>query len=359
MVAGAFGAHVPSLAQRYGFTERTLALALLSSTAGSVAMLFLAGRLIGHLGARRASVIGGWGFCAALLLLLQLPAAWLVVPVMILLGSGESLFDVAINTEGATLELMSGRAIMSGFHAMFSVGAMIGSALVAALFRLQIAPASQLTGIALLVLLSLTAVSGAMLPTHPRGADDGVHFAWPRGLLLTIGLLICVAMLAEGVMYNWSVLYVRQELGAAPDRAALAYVTFSAATAATRFAGDWLRARLPEVRVLQGGALLAAGAMATLLVVRHPVAAYIGFALVGAGLAIIVPILYNAATRVPGVSRAAALAAASSIGYVGFLLGPPIVGGIAGATSLTWALGTLVAACLVLCVGARAIRSPG
>jgi len=99
--------------------------------------------------------------------------------------------------------------------------------------------------------------------------------------------------------------------------------------------------------------------MATLLVVRHPVAAYIGFALVGAGLAIIVPILYNAATRVPGVSRAAALAAASSIGYVGFLLGPPIVGGIAGATSLTWALGTLVAACLVLCVGARAIRSPG
>jgi len=174
-----------------------------------------------------------------------------------------------------------------------------------------------------------------------------------------IGLLILLGMMAEGVMYHWSVLYVQQELGAPPQRAALAYVTFAGATALMRFAGDALRARVAERHILVAGALLASGAMAAVLLVARPGVALIGFAVVGVGLATIVPILYNAATRIPGVSRAAALASASSIGYVGFLLGPPLVGGIAHATSLTWAMGTLIAASLLLVLGTRRVPLTG
>lgn len=153
-------------------------------------------------------------------------------------------------------------------------------------------------------------------------------------------------------MYNWSVLYVQQELGALPQRAALAYVAFSGATAAVRFAGDWIRARVAERAVVMGGALLSAVAMTSTLLVQDVTVALMGFAVVGMGLATVVPILYNAATRVPGVSRAAGIASASSIGYVGFMIGPPLVGSIAHAASLSWAMGTLVAACVVLMVGA-------
>ncbi|MBY0488726.1 MAG: MFS transporter [Gemmatimonadaceae bacterium] len=353
LVAGAYGAHVPSIAQVYALDARALAGTMLCATLGSLTMLVAAGRLIGHLGARRASVVGGLAFCVAIAALLRMPSVWALLPVMMLLGAGENLFDIAINAEGTMLEQLGGRAIMSGFHAMFSVGAMIGSAIIALLFRLEAAPVAQLLGLALVLAALLVGASRGMLPAHP--ADDGAHFAWPRGVLLMIGLLILAGMLAEGVMYNWSVLYVRESLGAPADRAALAYVAFSAATAAMRFAGDAVRSRVAERTVLIAGAVLASVAMIGVLLAANQSAAFVGFALVGAGLATVVPILYNATTRVPGVSRAAALASASSIGYVGFLLGPPLVGSLAHALSLRVAMGVLVVACAVLVLGSGTV----
>ena len=162
-------------------------------------------------------------------------------------------------------------------------------------------------------------------------------------------------MLAEGVMYNWSVLYVQQELHTPQTRAALAYVAFAAATAAMRFAGDFVRTRVSERQMVRGGAVLSAVAMAVVLVFARPWIAIAGFAVVGVGLATIVPLLYNAATRVPGVSRAAAIASVSSIGYVGFMIGPPIIGGIAHLTTLSVAMATLIGAALVLFAGATRV----
>jgi predicted MFS family arabinose efflux permease len=355
VVVGLFGAHVPSLAARYGFDERRIALSLLSATAGSLTMLLLAGPVIARLGARLTSLVAGLALCAACALLLRLPAAWMVFPVMMLFGAGQSLYDIAINAEGAVLEILGGRAVMSGFHAMFSVGAMLGAGAAALMFRIQMAPAVQLLGGATLVAFSLGVSAGGMLAMHPPAREGDAHFAWPRGPLLMVGLLICAGMLAEGIMYNWSVLYVQQELGALPQRAALAYVAFAGATALMRFAGDRVRARVAERTVLVSGALLSASAMAVVLIAARPAVAMVGFAFVGIGLATVVPILYNASTRMPGVSRAAALASASSIGYVGFLIGPPIVGAVAHQSNLSWALGTLVVACLVLVAGASRV----
>lgn len=355
IIAGIFGAHVPSLAARYTFDEQQVAVALLAATAGSVTMLLLAGRIIGRIGARATSVAAGGIFALSLVLLLLLPSRWLVFPVMFAYGAGQSLYDIAINAEGSMLELLGGKAVMSGFHAMFSVGAMLGAGAAAVFFRNDIAAPVQLVIVGLAVAVLMFIAARGMLPMHPPADADTVHFAWPRGLLLTIGLLILAGMLAEGVMYNWSVLYVQQELGALPQRAALAYVAFSGATAAMRFAGDWLRARVAERTVVIAGAALSAVAMALTLLAHDSVMAMIGFAFVGVGLATVVPILYNAATRVPGVSRAAGIASASSIGYVGFMIGPPVVGAIAHASNLSWALCTLIVACVILMLGATRI----
>lgn len=350
VVAGAYGAHVPSIARTYQLDARALAGIMLCATVGSLTMLVGAGPIIGRLGARQATVVGGLAFSVAIASLLVMPSVWLLLPVMALLGAGESLFDIAVNAEGSMLEQLGGRAVMSGFHAMFSVGAMIGAAMIAAMFRAQLAPATQLVSIGVVLAVLALGASRGMLPAHP--AEEGAHFAWPQGVLLTIGLLILAGMMAEGVMYNWSVLYVRESLGAPADRAALAYVAFSAATAAMRFAGDSIRARVAERTVLVAGALLASVAMLVVLLSANASVAFVGFAFVGAGLATVVPILYNATTRIPGVRRAAALASASAIGYVGFLLGPPLVGSIAHVSSLGTALGVLIIACLVLVFGA-------
>jgi predicted MFS family arabinose efflux permease len=351
-VAGVWGVHVPSLKAGYGLDERTLSGALLSMSVGSLLTLVIAGRAVGALGARTTSVIAGWGFCLALGLSLVLPGFWALVPVMILLGASESVFDVAINAEGTTLETLSRRAVMSGFHGMFSLGAMLGAASAAAMIKAAIPASTQLAAVGVLVAVAILIASRGMLAAHPVPDASQAHFAWPKGTLLLIGMLICCGMLAEGVMYNWSVLYVNQELRAPQATAAMAYVAFAGATAAMRFAGDSVRARVSERTMLIAGPALTAVAMLLVLLVARPWFAMAGFAFVGIGLATVVPILYNAATRVPGVSRAAAIASVSSIGYVGFMIGPPIIGAIAHATSLTIAMGTQIVAAAILIIGA-------
>jgi fucose permease len=154
-------------------------------------------------------------------------------------------------------------------------------------------------------------------------------------------------------MYDWSVLYLKQEVGLPQAQAALGYATFSAAMALSRFGGDFLRARYQEQTLLRFGAGLAAVAMAAVLISANKWVAFAGFAFVGVGLAPVAPILFSAATRVPGVSRAAAIASVTSIGYSGFMIGPPLIGGMASATSLTVALGVVVLASALLSFGAR------
>jgi MFS family permease len=139
--------------------------------------------------------------------------------------------------------------------------------------------------------------------------------------------------------------------------AAMGYAAFAGAMALARFGGDALRARYPERWLLCGGGALAALSMAALLVSGSPALSIVGYALIGAGLAPVVPILFNAATRVPGTSRAAAIAAVSSIGYAGFMVGPPLIGGIAQSVSLTAAMFVVVAAAAWLAVGSRKVTS--
>jgi predicted MFS family arabinose efflux permease len=356
-IVGVWGVHVPSVKGAYALDERALAGALLSMSVGSVLSLVIAGRVVGALGARRTSVVAGWGICLAFAASLVMPSYWALVPVMMMMGASESVFDVAINAEGTTLETLSGRAVMSGFHGMFSLGAMAGAAAAAAMIKAAIPSSTQLAVVAALVATTIVIASRDMLAEQPAPDASQAHFTWPKGTLLLIGMLICCGMLAEGVMYNWSVLYVNQELRAPQESAALAYVTFAGATAAMRFAGDAVRARLSERTMLIAGPALTAVAMLLVLIVARPWFAMAGFALVGIGLATVVPILYNAATRVPGVSRAAAIASVSSIGYVGFMIGPPIIGAIAHATSLTFAMGTQIVAAMILIAGALRVPS--
>jgi predicted MFS family arabinose efflux permease len=360
-IAGVWGVHVPSLKAHYALDERTLAGALLAMSVGSLLTLSIAGRTVGALGARNTSVLAGWGFCLALGLTLVLPGYWALVPIMMMLGACESVFDVSINAEGTTLETLSGRAVMSGFHGMFSLGAMAGAASAALMLRAAVPAWVQLSGVGAAIAVSILVSSRGMLASHAPSGKSQANFAWPKGTLLLIGMLICFGMLAEGVMFNWSVLYVNQELKSPQEYAALAYVAFAGATALMRFVGDAARARVSERTMLMAGPALSAVAMLLVLLVAKPWVALVGFALVGVGLATVVPILYNAATRVPGVSRAAAIASVSSIGYVGFMIGPPIVGGIAHATTLSIAMGTLIVSALILIVGARQVpaSSPG
>ncbi len=355
ILAGTWGAHIPSLKARYALSDATLSIVLLAAAVGAVLSLLTAGRIVGRLGARNATALAALVVSLLLGLLLEYPDAIVLMMAMPIFGAAMSLFDVSINTEGSELETRTGRAIMSNLHGMFSVGGMTGAALAALLLDVGVAARLQLFGICGGIAIIACVASRGMLETHAdsAGGSDKAHFAWPKGLLLVLGLLILAGLTAEGVMYDWSVLYLKQELGMPQALAALGYAAFSAAMALARFGGDYLRSRHSDEALLRTGAIVAAFAMGVVLISANAWVALIGFAVVGAGLAPVAPILFNAATRVPGVSRAAAIASVTSIGYSGFMIAPPLVGGIATATSLTMALGVVVLAAGLLAFGAR------
>jgi predicted MFS family arabinose efflux permease len=354
LMAGAWGAHVPSVKAAYGLDEGLLALALFALAAGAVASLFVAGRLIGRLGTRRASL--GTGVLMALLLASAL--LWPSLPVLLaalaVLGMAMSVHDVAINAEGTALERLGGQPLMGQLHAMFSVGAMAGALGAGAMLRLAWPPALQLALVGGVLALVIGVACAGMLDAHPAalaGAGER-RFVWPRGPLLLIGLLILAGLLAEGAMYDWSVLYLQQARGLPQDVAALGYAAFAGAMAVGRFACDRLRARFGDRALLAGGAWLGTAALALALSSPHPAACVVGFAFAGLGLAPVVPLLYTAASRAPGSTSAAAIAAASSIGYSGMVIGPPLIGAIAEVSSLGAALWVVVAAIALLALGA-------
>lgn len=362
MVSAAWGVHIPSVKAHYGLGEAALSLVLVAAASGAVLALFFAGRVIGRLGARNAAALCALVMAFSLGMALHWPSWGLLLLSMVLFGSSLSVYDVAINTEGTALELAGQRAIMGGLHGMFSVGGMAGAALASGLLRAQVSAAWQLAGVGLGVALWVLAISRWMLPTERQVQADqpAVHFAWPRGVLLVIGLLIFAGMSAEGVMYDWCVLYLQQEVHMPQDQAAIGYAAFSGAMAAMRFAADGLRARWPERLLLRSSGATAAIAMALVLLGGNPWGSVAGYALVGAGLAMVVPILYGAASRVAGTTPAAAIAAVSCIGYCGFMVGPPLIGAIAQHLSLTAAMGVVVVAASTLALFAHRVpdRAP-
>lgn len=353
ILSGAWGAHVPSIKQHFDLTEASLSLVLLSCAVGVLCSLMFVGRVVEKLTARGGALCGGVLISAALAGILHAPSFALALPIAFLLGASMSLFDVSINAEGTELEHVGGKAIMSNLHGMFSAGCMVGAALVAVLLRSGIAPDEQLALVGGALAVVTVFASRGMLVTHSTSDEPQQNFAWPRGLLLVIGLLILAGMVAEGVMYDWGVLYLKQEVGMPQAQAALGYAAFSAAMALSRFSGDYLRERFSEERLLLVGGATAAVAMAVVLLSGKAWVALAGFVLVGAGLAPVAPVLFSAATRVPGVSRAAAIASVTSIGYAGFMIGPPLIGGLAHATSLTVALSVIVVSASLLAFGAR------
>jgi fucose permease len=366
VAAGAWGAHVPSVKARYGLDEAQLSGLLFAAAAGAVLALFVAGRLVARLGVRRCVQLAGLGLAIALAGALHAPGppgrvglAGLpgLVGLMLLLGASMGVFDVAINAEGTALEQLARRKVMARLHALFSVGGMVGAGLAAAMFAARWSAALQMGLLALAVAAGALLAAPGLLDEHPPDEPPAAGQRLPmlRGVVWLLGLLTLAGMVAEGAMYDWSVLYLAQELQQPPATAALGFAVFSGAMAAARFGADAARARWTEGTLLAAGAALAALAMALVLLAGHPALAFVGYALVGIGLAPAVPILYTAATRIPGVPRAAAIAAVSSIGYAGFMIGPPLIGALAKAMSLTAALGVVVLAGALLALFGRRI----
>jgi fucose permease len=175
-------------------------------------------------------------------------------------------------------------------------------------------------------------------------------FSWPTRGLMALGLIALCIMVGEGAMADWSAVYLRNCLGTRESLAAAGYAAFSIAMAGGRFLGDRLTADFGPMKLARAGALLAAGGLLLALTFHNTAVALAGFACVGLGYATIVPMVFSAAGHRPGTNPDIAVASVTTLGYLGFLIGPPLIGFVAQGLGLRCALGMIVAASVVAAV---------
>ena len=337
-----WAAHIPYVKEKFALSDGVLGVALLAVAAGSVSALLFGGQIVARLGSRAVTIAGAFGFCAALPLLLTVPAFPLLLAVLAFFGACIGAMEVALNVQAIGVEERYGRPIMSSFHALFSVGGLLGSAAAGLALSRGVGEVPQMVAVALgLAVLTVVAMPH-LLPSDGEQSHSGPVIALPTGPLLGLAVLAFFCLGAEGAMADWSAVYLRDALGTDAGFAAAGYASFSVAMAAGRFGGDALRARLHAVPLVRLSGALAAVGLGVALLVGQPWATLVGFACVGLGLSNVVPVLFTAAGRTPGVAMSTGIAAVASFGYFGFLLGPPVIGFVAQVTTLTWGLGVVV-----------------
>lgn len=348
-----WGVHVPTVKAHYGLGEQALALAMLAGGVGALLALAQAGRIVGRFGPAAVAATMGVLCCATVASLLAFPFYAALLVVMLGFGITGSLLDVSVNVEASEIERQSGRPLMSGFHGMFSLGGMVGAGLGSAAPALGLTPQGHLFVATGLGAVAVLLASRWMLPVEPGASEEKQPLSIPRGPLLLLGVLASMGLIAEGAMYDWSVLFMKQERGSEASTAALAYASFSGAMAAGRCGGDWVRERLSGTALMRASGVLAAAGMALALALPSPAVALAGFALVGLGLSNVVPVLFSAASQVPGVSSAHGIAAVSGVGYLGMMAGPPLIGLVAEHSSLTAGLVVVVVFAIFMALTAR------
>jgi len=355
-IFASWAVRIPAVKLAAHASPGTLGLALLGLSGGAVATMTISGALCRRFGSHRVIVAAGVLLSLALLLpALARSPLWLGLA-LVVFGIGYGCLNVSMNSLAVDLVAALRRPVMPYFHAAWSFGGLFGAGL-GGLLASHLAPLPHLALVAAAGLV-VTAVCGRTLLLHPVTQDDTAvdhpgesirpgkrGSAWR--VVLLFGLIAACSSYGEGAIGDWGALHLRQDLGAGPGLAAAGYAAFALAEASGRLAGSWLLSRLGQTRVLVLGGLTAGGGMLAAALAPSLAVALVGFALTGLGVANMFP---AAMTRAGLLAGPNGVAVASTLGYTGFLLGPPMIGFLAGSVGLGAGLTTVSLLALIAAV---------
>jgi MFS family permease len=322
---GTWAAQLPRFKESLGLSDGQLSLGLLAFSLGAVALMPIIGWAVAVVGSRTMTLIAAFSFAAALLLPGLAPNLTFFVAAALLAGACNGTMDIAMNTNATVVEKAWGSAIMSSFHAFFSLGGLAGAGASGLLiaFDVGIVPTLLISCLGM-ILLFLPAAFWTL--SEKERATEGHGFAWPRGSVVLLAVLAMFCFIVEGAMVDWSAIYLQTVAGASLEAAVTGFAAFSLAMTVCRFMGDFVVRRLGRVRTLQLGGLLSAFGLAFAMLLPQPLSVSIGFALVGIGLANAVPVLFSAAGQMKDFPPSMGVAMVATLGYGGLLLGPPLIG---------------------------------
>jgi MFS family permease len=352
-VTGAWVPHIPLAQQRLDLDLASFGLALLSLAAGAVAAMPLTGMLVNRHGSARITMVTGLLFSLALPLPAMAEGVTLFVLALVAFGATIGSMDVAMNAHGLAVETHMRRPTMSLLHGMYSLGAMSGAGLSALV--LETAPVGiHLAGAVLIAVTVVAAAGRGLLPgAADQGSSSEAFFALPSRATVGLGVLCFVALMAEGAVLDWSAIQLKQDFGMPAHRAGLGYALFALGMAGVRFAGDHLRSRIGSANLVRISAIVLCAAMTAALLSPSELVAIAAYGLAGLGMGNIVPVLFGGGGRLTPDAPGRGIAAVVTMGYAGFVAGPPFIGFLGQAIGLTAALFVIVTGAVAIAASAR------
>jgi MFS family permease len=342
MTFGTWAALVPFFQQRFSLSEGQLSWVLFGLVLGALVSMPLTGQGVARRGSRTIAIPAALVFCFALTLPALAANYAMLVATAIVFGAVKGSVDVSINAQAITVENNVQRPIMSSFQGFWSLGGLGAAFLLSIAMHHGIAATHLMLGMAVLLFLLTLSTLGCLLPDGPSQEQKPRGFSWPDSKLLRLGGLAFLALFSEGVLLDWSGVYARSVANVSVAVAPMAFAAFALCMAGGRFLGDLLIAWLGPKHMLRMSGMLMVLGVAVAVLVQTWVAVLLGFATVGFGIANLVPILFGAAGRVHENGAGPGLATVTTLGYFGFLSGPPIIGILAAHAGLPFAFVTVI-----------------
>jgi len=329
-----WASRIPDIKDKLHLSEAGLGSVLFALPVGLMASLLLSGWLVSKYGSRRIVIGAAIVYPAILVVLAIASSIFQLVVGLFFFGLIANFVNIAMNTQAVGVEILYRRSIMASFHGLWSLAGFAGAAFGTFFVSQSISPFVHFSLVAIASGLLVLVSYRSTLPAAADVQNKQPIFVRPDKHILILGLIAFCCMVCEGAMADWSGVYFKKVVETAAAYTTLGYVAFTGTMATGRFLGDWLVTKFGVKKVLQwSGTLIAAG---LLLAVLFPniITATAGFLFVGFGVSSVVPIAYGLAGRSNTMSPGMALSAVSTIGFLGFLIGPPMIGFIAEASSL-------------------------
>lgn len=353
-----WAARIPSIKDKFQFNEASLGAVLFMLPLGSLVALPFAGWSVAHFGSKTMTFLSAVLYAVLLVLLGYTDNVTSLATVLFFFGFWGDVLNIAVNTQALQVqEEHYSKPLMSSFHGMWSLGALSGAFFGGLFMKAKWEMMSQFLFVAIAITVLVVVFFFYLIPKDSTKHKSQKLFAWPDKALWLLGAICFCCALCEGAMADWSSLYYKQVLNDMDRVSTTGYTAFAFLMAFGRLIGDRLTERLGYKGILMLDSILISGGLAIAIGIQHPIMVIIGFGLVGFGVATIIPIVYSLAARTKTMAPSTALAAVSTVGFSGFLFGPPVIGFVAHAISLRWALGLVLLLGLVILFLGKRVRA--
>ena len=331
-----WASRIPDIQHHLHLDDGQLGSVLFALPVGSMLSLPVAGFLVTKFGSRIVMFVGSFFYASLLCLLGLVDATWQLVTVLFFFGMSGNLMNISVNTQGVGVEILYKRSIIASFHGLWSLAGFVGASIGTLMVSQKIPPLMHFIIIACLIAMLAIIMFRYSLSNDVSRQNNEKGFALPDRSLLKLGIIAFCCMACEGCMFDWSGIYFRDIVKTPPHLVTLGYTAFMAMMATGRFVGDRLVTKFGVKRVLQLSGCLIVTGLLTAILIPNLYMTTAGFLLTGFGVSSVVPLTYGLAGKSHTMSAGMAIAAVSTIGYLGFLFGPPVIGYIAKTANLRY-----------------------